>query len=79
MTHIKMIQTRSIEETVGFQNHVCIPKSTEHPIKAPARFSRHLSAEFTDLNPAPRGLSLYNEADIIANVVACVLKRIFTV
>ena len=25
-----------------------------------ARFSRHLSAGFTDLNPAPRGLSLYN-------------------
>ena len=28
--------------------------------KALAGFSRHLSAGFTDLNPAPRGLSLYN-------------------
>ena len=27
--------------------------------KALAGFSRHLSAGFTDLNPAPRGLSLY--------------------
>ena len=29
------------------------------PAKALAGFSRHLSAGFTDLNPAPRGLSLY--------------------
>ena len=32
--------------------------------KALAGFSRHLSAGFTDLNPAPRGLSLYTHTYI---------------
>ena len=36
----------------------CCENSTR--AKALAGFSRHLSAEFTDLNPAPRSLSLYN-------------------
>ena len=38
--------------------------------KALAVFSRHLSAGFTDLNPAPRGLSLYNPS--IPKCVVCV-------
>ena len=48
----------------GLDSDRWIPHSRccENPAraKALAGFSRHLSAGFTDLNPAPRGLSLYN-------------------
>ena len=47
----------------GLDSDRWIPHSRccENPAraKALAGFSRHLSAGFTDLNPAPRGLSLY--------------------
>ena len=47
----------------GLDSDRWIPHSrcSENPArtKALAWFSRHLSAEFTDLNPAPRGPSLY--------------------
>ena len=48
----------------GLDSDRWIPHSRccENPAwaKALAGFSRHLSAGFTDLNPRPRGLSLYN-------------------
>ena len=48
----------------GLDSDRWIPHSRccENPAwaKALAGFSRHLSAGFTDLNPCPRGLSLYN-------------------
>ena len=41
-----------------------VARCCENPAraKALAGFSRHLSAGFTDLNPAPRGLSLYKDS-----------------
>ena len=49
----------------GLDSDRWIPHSRccENPAraKALAGFSRHLSAEFTNLNPAPRGLSLYKK------------------
>ena len=47
--------------------------------KALAGFSRHLSAGFTDLNPAPRGLSLYNYSSMPHNdeVGACSTLQCF--
>ena len=48
----------------GLDSDQWIPHSRccENPAraKALAGFSRHLSAGFTDLNPVPRGLALYN-------------------
>ena len=57
----------------GLDSDRWIPHSRccENPAraKALAGFSRHLSAGFTDLNPAPRGLSLYNSfADICSTI-----------
>ena len=50
------------ERLLGLDSDRWIPDSMccENPVraKALAGFSRHLSAEFPDLNPAPRGLSL---------------------
>ena len=48
-----------------------VARCCENPARASARagFSRHLSAGFTDLNPAPRGLSLYNHVIIIDDVI----------
>ena len=52
----------------GLDSDRWIPHSRccENPAraKALAGFSRHLSAGFTDLNPAPRGLSLYKIHEI---------------
>ena len=52
------------KDPLGLDSDQWIPHSRccENPAraKALAGFSRHLSAGFTDLNPAPRGLSLYN-------------------
>ena len=49
--------------------------------KALAGFSRHLSAGFTDLNPAPRGLSLWNYIDgdqiIFRDLFVCILRKLF--
>ena len=54
----------------GLDSDRWIPHSRccENPAraKALAGFSRHLSAGFTDLNPAPRGLSLYNSKQLIS-------------
>ena len=44
--------------------------------KALAGFSRHLSAGFADLNPAPRGLSLFNLARFDLNKDFCL--KLFT-
>ena len=58
----------------GMDSDGWIPHSRccENPAraKALAGFSRHLSVGFTDLNPAPRGLSLYNpiRAKFLVNI-----------
>ena len=56
----------NVKDPSGLDSDRWIPHSRccENPAraKALAGFSRHLSAGFTDLNPAPRGLSLYNMA-----------------
>ena len=53
----------------GLDSDRWIPHSRccENParVKALAGFSRHLSAGFTDLNPAPRGLSLYKQTPVL--------------
>ena len=64
----------------GLDSDRWIPHSRccENPAraKALAGFSRHLSAGFTDLNPAPRGLSLYNTRASVATVLTtpCVFQ-----
>ena len=60
----------NVKDPLGLDSDRWIPHSRccENPTraKALAGFSRHLSAGFTDLNPAPRGLLLYSFNNIIS-------------